>query len=118
MGGYAQPFRTGELFAVNADGTQPCPLIFHGTRDATQRSKTVGNQRFSLLDTLKDDDQYALMQARSHRSVAGMGTELVQHDVPSVRRIAIARAQKVLCTISVDADRRRVVEGKGVATRV
>src|SRR3546814_543936 len=103
MGGYAQPFMTGERFAVNADGTQPRPLIFHGTRDATQRSKTVGNQRFSLLDTLKDDDQYVLMQARSPRSAEGMGTELVKLDVLSGRRITIARAPKVNCSISVDA---------------
>src|SRR3546814_7369062 len=108
MGGYAQPFMTGEWFAVNADGTQPRPLIFHGTRDATQRSKTVGNQRFSLLDTLKDDDQYVLMQARSPRSAEGMGTELVKLDVLSGRRIPIARAPKVNCSISVRSEERRV----------
>jgi len=42
MGGFAQPFNTGEWFAVNADGTQAVPVIFYGTRDATQRGKTVG----------------------------------------------------------------------------
>jgi len=52
MGGYAQPFALGEWYAVNADGSQPVPVIFHGTRDATQRGKTVGNQSFSLLDRL------------------------------------------------------------------
>ncbi len=40
MGGYAQPFSTGEWFAVNADGSQPRPLIFYGSQDVTQRSKT------------------------------------------------------------------------------
>src|SRR3546814_16660662 len=61
MGGYEQHFMTGEWFAVNADGTQPRPLIFHGTSDATQRSQTEGNKRFSLLDTRKDDNKYVRM---------------------------------------------------------
>jgi len=102
MGGYAQPFNTGEWFAVNADGTQPRPLIFYGTRDATQRGKTVGNERFSLLDTLRDDDQYVLMQARYPRSSEGAGTELVRVDVLSGRRTTLAKAPKENCSISVD----------------
>src|SRR3546814_6284654 len=53
MGGYAAPFQTGEWFAVNADGSKPRPLIFYGTRDVTQRGTTVGNERFTLLETLK-----------------------------------------------------------------
>ena len=105
MGGYAQPFMTGEWFAVNADGTKPRPLIFYGTRDATQRGKTVGNERFSLLDTLEEDDQYVLMQARYPRSSEGMGTELVKLDVVSGRRTTIAKAPKVHCSISVDANK-------------
>src|SRR3546814_19688686 len=75
MGGYAQPFMTGEWFAVNADGTQPRPLIFHGTRDAPQRSKTVGNTRFSLLDTLKDTHPYVMMQAPPPPPPEAMETE-------------------------------------------
>src|SRR3546814_14046985 len=62
MGGYAAPFQTGEWFAVNADGSKPRPLIFYGTRDVTQRGKTVGNERFTLLDTLKGADRQVLMQ--------------------------------------------------------
>lgn len=68
IGGYAQPFSTCEWFAVNADGTQPRPLIFYGTRDATQRGKAVGAERFSLLDTLKDDYQNVIMSVNSPRS--------------------------------------------------
>lgn len=102
MGGYAQPFNTGEWFAVNADGSQPRPLIFYGTRDATQRGKTVGNERFNLLDTLKDDDQYVLMQASYPRSAEGAGTELVRMDVLSGRRTTLAKAPKENCSISVD----------------
>lgn len=105
MGGYAQPFLTGEWYAVNADGSQARPLIFYGTRDATQRGKAVGNQSFSLLDTLKDDDQYVLMQARYPRSAEGAGTELVRMDVVSGRRTTLAKAPKVNCSISVDASK-------------
>lgn len=102
MGGYAQPFSTGEWFSVNADGSQPRPLIFSGTRDATQRSKTVGNERFSLLDTLRDDDEYVIMQASSARSSEGVGTELVKLDVLSGRRISLGRAPKENCSITLD----------------
>src|SRR3546814_18528082 len=80
MGGYAAPFQTGEWFAVNADGSKPRPLIFYGTRDVTQRGKKVGNERFTLLDTLKGDDRNVLMQARYTRSSEGAGTEVVRMD--------------------------------------
>ena len=67
LGGYASPMSTGEWYAVNADGSQARPLIFYGTRDATQRGKEVGRESFSLLDTLKNDDQNVIMQAVSAR---------------------------------------------------
>ena len=102
MGGYAQPFMTGEWFAVNADGSQPRPLIFYGVRDTTQRSKTVTNERFALIDTLEDDDQYVLMQATSPRSSEGAGAELVKLDVLTGRRISLGRAPKENCSIVPD----------------
>lgn len=103
IGGFAQPFSTGEWFAVNADGTQPRPLIFYGTRDATQRSKTVGSERFSLLDTLKDDDENVIMQVTSPRSSEGVGTEVVRMDTVSGRRTSLGRAPKENCSIVLDA---------------
>ena len=103
MGGFAQPFATGEWFAVNADGSQPRSLIFYGTRDATQRGKTVGNERFSLLDTLKDDDQNVIMQVYYPRSSEGAGTEVVKMDVVGGRRISMGRAPKENCDIALDA---------------
>ena len=103
MGGFAQPFSTGEWFAVNADGTLPRPLVFYGTRDATQRGKTIGNERFSLLDTLKDDEQNVIMQVRYPRSSEGAGTEVVKLDVLSGRRVSLARAPKENCGIALDA---------------
>jgi len=105
MGGYAQPFQTGEWFAVNADGSQPRPLIFYGTRDATQRGKTVGNERFSLLDTLKDDDQHVMMTASSARSNEGAGTEVVKMDTVSGRRTSLARSPKENCGMTLNADK-------------
>lgn len=103
LGGYAQPFSTGEWFAVNADGSQPRPLIFYGTRDATQRGKTVGSERFSLLDTLRDDDQNVIMSVDSPRSSEGAGTEVVKMDVLSGRRVTLGRAPKENCSIALDA---------------
>src|SRR3546814_10426894 len=91
MGGYAAPFQTGEWFAVNADGSKPRPLIFYGTRDVTQRGKTVGNERLTLLDTLKGDDRNVIMQARSRRSSEGVGTDVVRMDTASGRSISLGR---------------------------
>ena len=103
LGGYAQPFNTGEWFAVNADGSQPRPLIFYGTRDATQRSKTVGSERFSLLDTLREDDQNVIMTAITPRSSEGVGTEVFRMDTLSGRRVSLGRAPKENCSIVLDA---------------
>ncbi|WP_028919596.1 S9 family peptidase [Pseudoxanthomonas suwonensis] len=105
MGGYAQPFSTGEWFAVNADGSLPRPLIFYGTRDATQRSKAVGSARFSLVDTLKNDDVNVVMRASTPRSSEGAGTELVLLDTISGRRTPLARAPKENCDIVLDAQK-------------
>jgi len=105
LGKYEQPFGTGEWFAVNADGSQPRPLIFYGTRDATQRGKTVGNERFSLLDTLRDDDANVVMEVDYPRSSEGSGTEVVLLDTISGRRKTLARAPKENCGIALDASK-------------
>lgn len=102
MGGYAQPFATGEWFAVNADGTQPRPLIFYGSQGATGRSKTVGAERFSLLDVLHDEDRAVIMEVRSPRSSEGAGTEVVRMDTLTGRRASLGRAPKENCSISLD----------------
>jgi len=102
VGTYARPFGTGEWYSVNADGSQPRPLIFYGTRDATQRGKTVGNESFDLLDTLKDDDQNVLMASTYQRSSTGAGTEIVLMDTLSGRRKSLARAPRDNCEIALD----------------
>jgi len=103
MGGYAQPFALGEWYAVNADGSQPVPVIFQGTRDATQRGKSAGNRSFSLLDRLKDDPRNVIMQARYPRSNEGAGTEVVRVDTISGRLTSLGRAPKSNCSIALDA---------------
>lgn len=102
LGRYAQPFGTGEWYGVNADGTQPRPLVFYGTRDATQRGKQVGNERFQLLDTLPDDDVNVIMAVTSPRSSEGVGTELVLFDTLTGRRKSLARAPRENCEIALD----------------
>jgi len=103
IGGYASPSATGEWYAVNADGSLARPLIYYGTRDATQRGKTVGSEYFTLLDTLRDDDQNVIMQASSRRSSEGGNTEVVKMDTVSGRRTSLARAPKENCSIALDA---------------
>lgn len=103
MGGYAQPFLLGEWYAVNADGSQAMPVIFRGTRDATQRSKTVSSESFSLLDPLLDDPRNVIMQARFPRSSEGAGTQVVRVDTVSGRRQVMATAPKANCSVSLDA---------------
>ncbi|QCU72629.1 S9 family peptidase [Luteimonas yindakuii] len=105
MGGYAQPFMTGEWFAVNADGSQATPVIFYGTRSASERSKSVGAERFTLLDPLPDDPRNVLMQSRFPRSTEGASTEVVRVDTVSGRRTVLAVAPKANCSISLDADK-------------
>ena len=104
IGSYAAPFGTGEWYAVNADGSQARPLVFYGTRDATQRGKTVSwSERFNLIDTLRDDDEKVLMVATYPRSKDGAGTELVEMDTLSGRRKSLGRAPRENCGIALDA---------------
>lgn len=105
MGGYAQPFLLGEWYAVNADGTQATPVIFRGTRGATQRSKAVFFESFSLLDPLLDDPRSVIMQSRFPRSSEGASTQVVRVDTVSGRRQVLATAPKANCSVSLDASK-------------
>src|SRR5690606_5052563 len=77
------------------------PLIFYGTRDVTQRGKTVGTEHFTLLDTLKEDDRNVIMEVRSPRSSEGAGTEVVRMDTLTGRRTSLGRAPKENCSIAL-----------------
>ncbi|MGY0559756.1 S9 family peptidase [Luteimonas sp. A277] len=105
MGGYAQPFLLGEWYAVNADGSQATPVIFRGTRGATQRSQAVGSESFSLLDPLLDDPRNVIMQSRFPRSSEGSSTQVVRVDTVTGRRQVLATAPKANCSVSLDADK-------------
>lgn len=106
IGSYAQPFGTGEWFAVNADGTQARPLVFYGTRGATERGKAVSyGESFRVLDTLRDDDKQILMQVTSPRSTEGSNTEAVLMDVYSGRRKVVATAPRENCGFALDEKR-------------
>ena len=101
-GSFERPRGTGEWFAVNADGSLPRTLIEYGTQSATQRSKAVGNEFFSLLDTLPDDDDSVLMTSTYARSNAGAGTEVVLMDTTSGRRKSLGRAPADNCSIALN----------------
>jgi dipeptidyl aminopeptidase/acylaminoacyl peptidase len=102
FGTYAAPFNTGEWYAVNADGSDPRPLIFYGARDATQRGKTVGAERFTLLDDLRDNDKEVLMVSTYQRSNSGGGAEVVSMDTRSGRRKPLGKAPRDNCGIALD----------------
>lgn len=104
IGHYAQPFGTGEWFGVNADGSMPRPLVFYGTRDVTQRGKTVGNRSFSLLDTLDGDDENVLMSVSKRSSRDGSKTEVVLFDTTAGRWRTLAEAPRENCQIALGAD--------------
>lgn len=101
-GAFAAPFNTGEWYAVNADGTQARPVIFRGTRSATERGKTVGNERFSLADAMDEDPRVVLMEVNYPRSKDGAGTEMVQVDTFTGARKSLARAPRENCRLTLD----------------
>lgn len=105
IGSYERPRATGEWFAVNADGSQPRTLIEYGTQNATQRSKSVGNEAFSMLDTLRDDDTNVVMLVRYPRSSTGAGTEVVMVDTLSGRRKSLGRAPRENCSLALGPDK-------------
>lgn len=102
VGSFAQPFGTGEWYAVNADGSQARPVIFYGNRGATERGKNVMNQGFGMLDPLVDDPRNVLMSATSRRSEEGSNNELVMVDTVSGNRRVLAKAPRENCQIEVD----------------
>lgn len=104
-GSFERPRGTGEWFAVNADGSMPRTLIEYGTQGATQRGKAVGNEYFSLLDTLPNDDDNILMTSTYARSNAGAGTEVVLMNTTSGRRKSLGRAPADNCSIALDGSK-------------
>lgn len=102
FGSFAAPRGTGEWYAVNADGTKPEAIIFYGSRGTTGRSKTLGNEAYSLLDPLIDDPRNVLMTVVYPRSKDGAGTEVVLVDTFTGARKSLARAPRENCSMQVD----------------
>lgn len=105
FGRFARPFGTGEWYAVDADGSKPRPLVFYGTRGATQRNKTVSGESFDFLDPLIDDDGKVLMSVSSARSMESAGTEVVEMDTYTGRRKSLARAPRGNCSLALDSEK-------------
>lgn len=103
QGGFARPFATGKWFAVNADGSLPRPVIFFGTRDVTQRSKTV-TQYFSLIDPLIDNETDVLMTA-SESNGKGFDTELVMVNTLTGARKPLIKAPAQNCGFSLNKNK-------------
>lgn len=101
-GSFAQPFGTGEWYAVNADGSQPRPVIFRGSRGTAERAKAVFNENFSMVDPLENDPRNVLMSATTPRSRTGSNTELVMVDTVSGVRKTLATAPRENCSLAVD----------------
>lgn len=102
FGSFAQPFGTGEWYAVDADGSQPRPVIFRGSRGAAERAKAVFNERFSLLDPLIDDPRNVLMTSTTAHSSEGVMSEIVMVDTVSGTRKSLAKAPRENCSLQVD----------------
>lgn len=102
-GGFTRPRSTGKWFGVNADGSLPRPFIFFGTRDATQRSKTV-DQGFSLIDPLVDDEVNVLMTAISGNG-KGFDSELVLVNTLTGARKVLTKAPAQNCGFSLNKNK-------------
>lgn len=105
MGSFERPRSTGEWFSVNADGSMPRTLIEYGSLGATQRGKAVGNEFFSLMDTLSNDDENVLMSATYSRSSSGAGTEMVLMNIVNGRRKSLGRAPSDNCSIALSPEK-------------
>jgi dipeptidyl aminopeptidase/acylaminoacyl peptidase len=106
-----RPSPTGEIFAVNADGTGQGAAIF-GFRSEGRGSRFFGG---SVIDDLPDDDNYVLVGVQN-------GSEFSQVDrmhVESGRRIVVARAPVRRASFVVDPQHRvRFAVGAGADNRV
>ncbi len=103
LGSYAAPFSTGEWFAMDADGSQPRVLISYGSKDPTQRSKSVSYaDQFSMLDPLPADEGRVLMSV-SHAVGNDSMAQVVSMDTVTGQRKLLAEAPVKNCSIALDA---------------
>jgi dipeptidyl aminopeptidase/acylaminoacyl peptidase len=99
VGSYAQPFLTGEWFAVNADGSQGRTLLAYnvGGGSIGQTKQISYTDGYSLLHPLPEDPGQILMTVSSAAS-----TQVVSVDTMSGQRRVLAKIAKGGCSFALD----------------
>jgi dipeptidyl aminopeptidase/acylaminoacyl peptidase len=105
MGSRAMPFATGNIIAVNADGTKKRWVYGSG-----KQSKTRGNERFSrrvsadILHRLPKDDKHVLMEVYTYGSDDGSFTRLVKLNIYTGREQHLGTSPIKNASLTVDGD--------------
>jgi dipeptidyl aminopeptidase/acylaminoacyl peptidase len=104
VGRFAQPFSSGQWYAVDADGKRARTLIAYNVWDPLNPNKSIsGSERYSLLETLPEDDSKVIMQVISPKTTEGVATAVVLMDTFRGQRTLLAKAPKENCSITLDA---------------
>ncbi|WP_115719731.1 alpha/beta hydrolase family protein [Gallaecimonas mangrovi] len=91
LGGLDVPVPTGELFVVNADGSQGEMIFGRRARTTGVRDDNSSfNMKGELIDTLPDDPRHVLILGQNIQREIDYGTVFKQ-DVYSGRRVSVAR---------------------------
>ncbi|WP_341501980.1 S9 family peptidase [Gallaecimonas sp. GXIMD4217] len=85
-GGLDAPTGTGELFALNADGSRK--IMLFGMRAAVERRRASGE----VVHWLKDDPKHILIQANSFTRGDATFSEIYKLNIYSGRRTKVTRA--------------------------
>ncbi|MFS8064458.1 MAG: S9 family peptidase, partial [Luteimonas sp.] len=99
VGSYAQPFLTGEWYAVNADGSQGRTLLAYNVAGGSigQTKQISYTDGYSLLHPLPEDPGQILMTVSSAAS-----TQVVSVDTMSGQRRVLAKIAKGGCSFALD----------------
>ena len=102
LGSYAQPFATGEWYAIDADGGRPRTLVSYGPQKFQSRNQVVHfHERYSMLDPLPEDEGAMLMTVSGTTSKDR--AEVISIDTVTGRRKTLARAPRGNCQLVLDA---------------
>lgn len=105
FGTYAQPFGTGEWYAMDADGGRARTLIAYNASAADGSSKMVYSYQYFLMkDPLPDDEGHALMELIDMTSNGH--NQLVSVDTMTGRRQVLSTAPRNDCGFVVDSSHR------------
>lgn len=105
-GGVDRPRPNGELYAINADGTQSTQLFgYRGAQQTSSRVQRGGEARYAsafLLDTLPGDDKHVLVMTYDWRNSEKAPPAVEMLDVYSGRTRRIAVGPKAGAELVVD----------------